>query len=158
MKQTLTFFISLTMIFTFCLNVLAVDEATPSIETSIEYFEDGSYIITTITEEKTSYATFTTKTKSGSKKITYKNTDGEVMWTATLTANFTYTGSSSSCTSSSIVYNVSDSTWKITSATTSNSGNKATGNVIAKHYFVGIPIKTIEATTTLACSANGTLS
>lgn len=48
--------------------------------------------------------------------------------------------------------------WKITSATASKSGNKATGDVTAKRYVLGIPVETVEKTITLTCSASGVIS
>ncbi len=135
-----------------------IDTASPETHTTIKYFEDGSYIETIITEENTCFSTFATTTKRGSKKLTYKNDQDEIQWTATITGIFTYTGSNSTCTSSSITYSITNTKWKITSATASKSYNKATGNVTAKRYALGIPVQTVEETITLTCSATGVLS
>lgn len=121
----------------------------------IIYLKDGSYLIIELTEESTSRAS---NTKSGTKTINHYNNDNEKLWDATLRGTFTYTGSSATCTKATIAYNIYNDNWKITSATASKSGNKATGDVIAKQYVLGIPIKTVERTITLSCSASGTLS
>ena len=125
--------------------------------TVIEYLEDGSCFITTITmvEEKSTYAT---NTKTFTKTISYKDEDGIVCWSATLYATFRYTGSSATCTESDVTYTVSNSKWKITSATASKSGNTATANITAKRYTLGIPVETLNRTITMTCSANGTIS
>lgn len=157
MKKVIIFIISLITVLNFNLNVFAAAPPTKAISTSTVLFEDGSYIEKEIFEQTNDISTFSS-TKSGSARITYKNSDDEIMWTATLTATFKYTGSSATCTSSNITYNVNDSSWQIVSATTSKSGNTAIGYVTAKHYFVGVPIKTVEESITLTCSANGTLS
>lgn len=120
------------------------------------YLEDGSYFIISIVEEA-DYAR-SSNTKSGQKKIIHYNTNDEILWSATLKATFTYTGSSATCTNTTISYSVNDSNWSIISATATKSANSATGNVVAKQYFVGIPIKTLEQSVTLTCSADGTLS
>lgn len=139
------------LLFFMCFNITA--SASESNE-NIIYFDDGSYIIT-IVNESLSRAT---KTKSGTKTTSYYNSDNEKEWDATLKGAFTYTGSSATCTKATISYNIYNDNWKITSATASKSGNKAIGDVVAKHYILGIPTKTVEQTITLTCSASGTLS
>ncbi len=121
----------------------------------IIYLKDGSYLIIELTEEAISRAS---NTKSGTKTMSHYNNDNEKLWDATLRGTFTYTGSSVTCTKATITYNIYNDNWKFTSATASKSGNKATGDVIAKQYVLGIPIKTVERKITLTCSASGTLS
>ncbi len=152
MKKILSFVFALTLVASvLCFNTLAVTN-----DNNIIYFDDGSYIV--ISEVEETVSTRATSTKNGQKTATYVDSDNVVQWTATLKATFTYTGSSATCTNSSITYTVSDSSWKITEATATKSGNKATGDVTAKKYFLGIPTKTVDKTITITCSANGTLS
>lgn len=152
MKKTLSLVLVLVLaLSSFCINATANTDDENTV-----YFEDGSYIvISEITETTIARAS---NTKGGTKSYTYYNSDGDALWKATLDAQFTYTGSSATCTSSKITYTIYDSSWKITEATATKSGNKATGNVTAKKYFLGIPTKTVEETITITCSANGTLS
>lgn len=124
----------------------------------IEYLEDGSYIVTEITVGNSDFSVAAANTKSGSKTIKHYGSNNELQWTATIKGTFSYTGSTAMCTASSITYSILDDSWKITSATASKTMNKAVGNVTAKHYFLGIPIKTVEETITLICSASGVLS
>ncbi len=134
-------------------SAVSYDEEYSNYETI--YFSDGSYLIVTLTDITNSRAT---NTKSGSKTINYYDDNGNKLWSATLNATFTYTGSSATCTSSSINKTIYNDNWKFTSATASKSGNKATGNITAKKYFLGIAIKTVNDSITLTCSATGTLS
>lgn len=159
MKKVIAFLLSLTLILTLYLPTFAATNTDHTVATtSIEYLEDGSYIETVITKERSSLSIFATSTKTGSKKITHKNSDSETLWTATLKGTFTYTGSKATCTASSITYSIVNDNWKIMSATASKSGNKATGDITAKRYVLGIPTKTVEKTITLTCSASGVLS
>ena len=148
--------LSLVFVLVFILSSFCINATAKTDDENIIYFEDGSYIvISEITETTISRAS---NTKGGQKSATHYDSDGEAQWKATLDAQFTYTGSSATCTSSKITYTIYDSSWKITEATATKSGNKAMGNVTAKKYFLGIPTKTVEKAITITCSANGTLS
>lgn len=160
MKKIFSVLISFALIFLLSFNTLATDETVTTTKySSLEYFEDGSYIEIEIIEGfSPASAKETRSAKLGSKKLTYKNSDGDVQWTATLSGTFTYDGSTCTCTSTGITYSIEDNSWKIPSATSSKSGNKAIGNVTAKYYFWGIPTKTVNEVITLTCSATGVLS
>lgn len=160
MKKTLSIIISFIMLFSFNFNTLALAESTEAtVYTSVEYLEDGSYIETVITEETPSFSPFITTTiKLGSKRTTYITSDGETEWSATINGTFEYTGFNCSCTDSSITYSITNTKWKMISATASKSYNKAIGDVTAKYYVLGVPTKTIDRTITLTCSATGVLS
>lgn len=150
MKKILAFTLS-ALLFFMCFNTTVF--ASKANE-NIIYFDDGSYLVTVITESPAR----ATKTKTGTKDLNYYDSNDNLEWKVTLTGKFSYTGSSATCTSSSISYNIIDTSWKIPTATASKSGNKATGDIVAKHYLLGIPTKTVEQTITLSCSASGTLS
>lgn len=147
---------SLALAFMFTLSIFSFTTMATPTDDNIVYFEDGSYIVTSEIEILPS--TRAANTITGQKNSTYVDSDGTVQWKATLKGTFTYTGSSATCTNSSITYTISDSSWKITEATATKSGNKATGDVTAKKYFLGIPTKTVEKAITITCSASGTLS
>ncbi len=124
---------------------------------NIEYFSDGSYLITTI-EPVDGISQMSTSTKSGSKSYRYYNSKDVQQWVVTIIGTFSYNGSSATCTNSRTSYTVYNSKWKVKNATATKSGNKAIGNFTVKYYFTGIPTKTIERTVTLSCSATGVLS
>lgn len=125
-------------------------------DTYVEYFDDGSYIVTEIAEN--SITTFAAKTVSKSKSSTYYDSDNTKQWAVTLNATFSYTGSSATCTKSTTSYTIYNSAWKVTSAVGSKSGNKATGTFTVKKYALGIPIKTVNKTLTITCSNTGVCS
>lgn len=125
-------------------------------DTYVEYFEDGSYIVTTITES--SITTFAAKTVSRNKSADYYESDNKKAWTVTLNGTFSYTGSSATCTKSATSYTIYNSAWKVTSAVPSKSGNKATGTFTVKKYVLGIPVKTVNKTLTITCSNTGVCS
>lgn len=156
MKKVVSVLLIVMIMFSLNVPAFAVENIDNE-NTVIEYLEDGSCFITTITvvEENSTYAT---NTKTFTKTISYKDEDGIVCWKATLTATFRYTGSSATCTDSDVTYTINDSAWKITSATASKSGNTATADITAKRYTLGIPFKTVDRTITMTCSANGTIS
>lgn len=131
---------------TYASAVSEANEATYA--TSTTYFEDGSYIITTISEE--SFVTRAASTKSGKKTTTFYNSDNVAQWSATLKGTFTYNGSSATCTASSITHKIYSSNWKTASASATKSGNKATGKATAKRYLI-VPVQTVEKTITLTC-------
>lgn len=153
MKKVLSFLFIVLIVFCVSINACASSDAI----TTVEYFEDGSCIETTIVV-KEYISTYATQVKKVEKSISYKDEDGIVCWKATLTATFRYTGSSATCTDSDVTYTINDSAWKITSATASKSGNTATADITAKRYTLGIPFKTVDRTITMTCSANGTIS
>ena len=163
MKRFITLLLSFIMIITtLSMQVFASKETNNEMAlaedstVSTEYFEDGSYMIITVTEPDVTL--FATSTKSGSKSASYFNSDDEKEWTITIQGTFSYTGSSSTCTASSVSYTIYDDSWKMKSATASKSGNKAIGNFTCKLYLLGISIKTVEQSLTLSCSSTGTLS
>ncbi|MBR4021626.1 MAG: hypothetical protein IKI94_03355 [Ruminococcus sp.] len=124
------------------------------LSTVYEYFEDGSYSVTTITE----YSNLRANTKTASKTYTHKTSDNDVLWSYKITGTFSYTGSSSSCTSVSDSYTISNDNWHMSSHSCSKSGNTAYGTVTMKYKILGITTNTISKDLSLTCSATGTLS
>ena len=117
----------------------------------IEYFDDGSYMITYI--ETSTVRALSVKTTS--KSANYYDKNDNILWRVTLTGTFSYTGTSSTCTASTVASNIYDSSWKLTEATASKSGNTATGTFVVKKYLALIPTQTQNVNLTLSCSANG---
>ena len=122
--------------------------------TSYTYLGNGIYLETIIEEN---ISLFSTQTKSGSKTLNFKNA-GNILFSIKVSGTFTYTGSSSTCTSSGVTTSVTDSAWKITSQSASKSGNRAIGYATAKRYLLGFVVETRNETATLTCSATGVLS
>lgn len=124
-----------------------------------EYFDDGSYIVTTITEEPSLSLARTAHSKTGSKTARYCSNSGSTLWSVTVTGSFSYTGSSATCTSSSVSASSSNSAWKINSKSASKYG--ATAKATAKAYQYnsdGKYLTSVTKTVSLTCSINGILS
>lgn len=154
MKKVLSLCIALTL--TLALISFNVSALTDQSDATVIRFDDGSCLEISTIEEIT--AERATNTKSGQKSAIFRDSNGVEQWRATLTATFTYNGSSATCTNASITSSVSDGNWKFTKKTTTKNGNKATGDFTVKRYVLGIPTKTVEQAITLTCSATGTLS
>ena len=128
---------------------------------TVEYYPDGSYGITTLTISESGNsnpASLRAAVTSGTKNYTHYDSNNNALWKVTLTGFFSYTGTSATCTSATTSYVVYDSVWKVTNATASHSGNTATGEFTTKKYVLGIAIQTVNKTLTLTCSPTGTLS
>lgn len=123
------------------------------------YLDNGDSITTELTVDQNPVSTCaTTKTTSGSKTVKYRNASGNILWSFTLSASYTYNGSSATCTSVSTSSSINDTAWKLSNITKSKSSNKATGSVTAKEYFLGVPFNTVTESLTLTCNASGNLS
>ena len=127
-------------------------------------FIDGSYAIVTLSggSVPTTPCSIGLRSlrsiKSGSKTYTYYSNTGAVEWSATLTASFSYTGSTSSCTSANCTVSISNNSWYLISKTCTKSGNAATANVTMGLKYLGKTVQTIPITITLSCDANGNLA
>ena len=123
-----------------------------------EYFDDGSYIVTTITESS-SILTRASGSKTASKTAKYYSSSGSALWSVTVTGTFSYTGSSATCTNSSVSASSSSSVWKISSKSASKSGSTAKATATAvKYNSNGKILQTATKTVTLTCSKTGKLS
>lgn len=118
------------------------------------YFEDGSYIVTTITEVQSRAA----KGKSGTKTSTYYVDDGTARWKVTLSGSFTYDGSSATCTSSSCSVIIYNNSWYTISKSASKSGNTAFGSATMGYKVLGITTNQVTRDISLTCDKDGNLS
>lgn len=123
-------------------------------DATITKFDDGSCLEIVITECNTRAS----GSKSGQKTISYKNSNGEVEWKAALSASFTYTGSSATCTSANCTVTTYSNDWYVVSKSTTRSGNTATTQLTMGEKYLGVTISKPSYTITLSCDANGNLS
>lgn len=165
MKKLLSIILTtiiLVSLFSFNTSAVSYDKSAANeiiISETTEYFEDGSSITTTVTQQINDFETFaTTKTVSGSKTATVKNADGDVLYKFKVNGTFSVNvGVSATCTAVSCSASELASGWSLDSSTTSKSGNKAKATGIFK-YRVLIVSRTQETSVELACDANGVLS
>ena len=118
------------------------------------YFDDGSCIVV----ETINCGVRASGSVSGGKQYTHYGSDGVTNWKAVLNGSFTYTGSSATCTSSSVDVTIYDSSWYVISKSASKSGNKATGSVTIGEKVLGITTTKVPINLTLQCDPNGNLS
>ena len=145
-----------------------------------ETLEDGSYFVTVVSDAPPQYGEISaedglsalinrlirflrqmiqllagTRTVSKTKYVNYYDSNGTLLWTVSLTADFTYNGQQATCTSVSRHSEVYDRDWSIVSSRTEKSGNTATGYFTVRQTKLGVTLKTIERTITLTCDADG---
>lgn len=128
-------------------------DSSPS-NLSTVHFDDGSYLEKYISENSAR----ATNSKSGTATYNYRDSDGTLMWQAVLSGTFTYTGSTSTCTSASCSVTIYNSNWYQISKSTSRSGNTATTQLTMGQKVLGVTISKPSYTLTLSCDANGNLS
>lgn len=157
MKKKINVFYSLVLVFLLALiqplTIYADAPANTTTSTTREYLSDGSYFETTLT---VSNARGTIK--NASKTALYKNASGESMWYVKVTANFTFNGSSATCTSAKVSADSYVSTWKILEKTASRSGNSGTATVRAGAYMGGVYVDSTIKSVTIYCDKNGNIS
>ena len=152
--KKISFFI-LAIIFCFSAPLSALAQSTTVNNSEIQHFEDGSYLVI---QKETVISPFSSGTKTSSTTGYYYNGDNEQQCSVTLTATFSYTGSSARCTNADTSYRIYDSAWKVTETKVGKAGNKATGIFTVKKYWLGIITKTVPLTLTLTCDKNGNIS
>lgn len=149
---------ALIMIFALAVPVMAFEKIGENVESvTVECLEDGSCYETVVTVDDTasgdSGIMSASKTKTGSKKTTYKNKSGDVLWYVKVTGKFTYNDSTSKCTSASASAASNSSSWKIIDKSSSRNGNEAKASATAQRKGVDH-----HRTVTLSCSKTGKLS
>lgn len=149
MKRIFSFVLVMTFVLTF---LPVVGNAAEQQETI--YFDDGSYM----TIEVAYSPARATWSVTGNKQYTYYDSSSVAQWKAVLTGTFTYTGTSSTCTASSVNVTIYDSSWYVISKSASKSGNKATAAVTMGDKADGVTIMKVPVNLTLACDINGNLS
>lgn len=133
------------------INVYAAEELGEMNE--VIRFDDGSYLTITVHTSSVRAA------GSVSGKTTYAyNYGGKVVWEAVLNGSFSYTGSSATCTSSSVSTSSYDSAWYTVSKSAGRSGASATSSVTMGRKAGGITVDKVPISMKLTCDANGNLS
>ncbi|MBE6791323.1 MAG: hypothetical protein E7535_09080 [Ruminococcaceae bacterium] len=168
MKKTISIFLSaLTVLFT------ALPVSALSVPEEREYCEDGSYFVTTVSDNLKNEAElgifnrileffrkiieFFTGQKSISKTkyLNYYSSDGDLLWTARLKADFTYTKTSSVCTDSEFGIEIFDKDWTLLSAENSEKDNRAEALFSVKQRKLLVPLLTVSKKITLTCDNGG---
>ena len=151
-KRLLSLLLVLATLLTIPLTAFAA-ESDVSSERTI-WYEDGSSLVISITEATSRAA----GTKTGTAQTTFRNSDGDICWIATLTGTFTYNGTTSTCTSSTSNVTIYDSAWYLISKTATHSGNTAYATITLGKKTLGITTSKPTYNLTLTCDKDGNLS
>lgn len=149
MKRVLSFVLAVMIVCMFSVQGNAVENKQVPI-----YFEDGSYV----TVEVIRNGMRASGSVTGSKVYTHHDSSGSENWKVTLTGSFTYTGSSATCTSSSVDVTIYDSAWYTISKSSSKSGNTASASVTMGEKRGGVTVTKVPVSLSLSCDKNGNLS
>lgn len=141
-----------------CLFVTALSFSTVAVERpqqTVTYFDDGSYVVTTITEiaYTSQYSLTQSKTKSASKNRDFYDANDELIYSLTVYGTFTYDGTTAEATSATYSYDTHGSGWSFKSGSASCSGATAKANATFKNGLL-----TGSASVSLTCSPTGVLS
>ena len=142
-----------TFVSIFCIPAFAADASEN--EEQIIYYEDGSYVVITITYDfpYAVSAKAATRKTSGSKEYAHYNKADQLLWTFQVYGSFEYDGSSAEAISADYSKGIYNSAWSFVSADAYCSGASA----VAKGTFKE-SIFPVSTTITLTCSADGVLS
>lgn len=132
-------------------NTLSSNYETTSIT---EYYEDGSYTITTIKQSATGRST--TYTKVGEKIVDLYNSDDELQWTYKLIGTFYVNeGVSVVCTESTYSSAIYEKSWSLTAHDNSYSNNIAYGTATYKKKVLFITTNTHNIDVSIGCDVYG---
>lgn len=125
---------------------------------STTYFEDGSYVITVITEDIAgncfAVSSAASQTKTGSKQAHYYNASNVLQFSILVNGTFTYDGTNANAIKSQYGYRISASNWKFVSGKSSYA--QATATATCTFKYINRYDKTLS--TSLTCAPDGTLS
>lgn len=162
MKKNLFTYLLLLIIVFLATSLTVSAESPQNYEIIDRSYEDGYYIETSIsTNYETSSNLHTlsnTKYITKTKTISSKNSSGNVMWSLSIKATFSYNGKTAVCTSCSHSASAPGKTWTIKNASSSKSGNSATAKATIVHKDVSGVQNIYTRSVTIKCSANGTVS
>ena len=126
--------------------------------TVLSNFNNDYYLETVITDANPTFSFSTLQSNSHTitktKTTNIKNTNGAILWSVSITATFTYDGSTSRCISCSPSAETYSSSWTIQSTSSSKSGNSATAIATANYAS----LKNYTQNVTISCNKNGTVS
>lgn len=150
MKRIFSLITVLTMIFSlFAFSVQATEQSV-----QIEYFPDGSYLVTEIRVPNARM-----QTKVVEKYATFYSEDDVPQWKMTVMGEFLYDGNTSSCTYASGYYTIYNTNlWHFVSDSASWGVNRATYTVVLERRMLGITGSRTTYELSMYCDPNGNIS
>lgn len=133
-------------------------QTTSAEETTITYFDDGSYLIKTIISD-TVPPRATTFTKSGNIVASYYDGDDTLLWEYTLYGEFeVVSGVSAVCTSATYTQTIYANRWSFSNGQATASGNTAYGVGTFKKKVLFVTTSTVDVDLNIVCDIYGNLS
>ncbi|MDD6826739.1 MAG: hypothetical protein PUE12_11655 [Oscillospiraceae bacterium] len=131
--------------------VVYASENYEILDSVVERLENGDYITITIVDN------YGNQRSSGSKSkiYDYYSSNNVKLWRYTLNGEFSYDGSSSSCTGVSDSFFSYDNNYRLINKNCYKSGNTAYGSFSVEQKFMGIKINTFNDSISISCSPNG---
>lgn len=133
----------------FCISVQASQDTE-----SVIWYEDGSCLETTIVVQEIRAADI----KTAKEVQTYKNSQGIIEWQITLTATFTYDGTTSKATDAQCSVTIYDDAWSVVTKYAVRTGAMAEGHVTLSRSVLGMEVERPSYVVTLECDAEGNIS
>lgn len=158
-NKVVSLLLSLIMIFGLCMNSLATNNDVNSSNTQVIDLEDGSHMVITLYENPV-LTRGTVFYKSGGRVITLYDNNYNKYWEVDFDVTFKVDqGVSATCTAASFsAPKIYDSTWRYITNTTSKNGNKGSGTITMKKYFLGLPVRTESPSIAVTCDKYGNLT
>ncbi|MBQ3137701.1 MAG: hypothetical protein IJB74_09510 [Clostridia bacterium] len=97
------------------------------------------------------------KTVTETKYLSYYSSDGDLLWTVYLSADFTYNGKKSVCDDVKTFSIIYDSDWTLISREGTKNGSTASAYFKIRQNKLGVPLKTIERTVSISCDKDGNI-
>ena len=141
-----------------CPSTALAANATTSGSTVVTIDGVDYYIDTVITEwsaDTESNRAAASNTKTASKTTYIKDSSQNVLWYVSITATFSYDGTTAACTSCSPHATAQDSQWSIKSSSASKSGNSATATATAVRSLSFGLVQESTKSVTISCSPTG---
>ncbi len=157
MKKTLCFLFSILLIINANLSFTSAN----STDNEALQPDDSYYVETVISDTLTdnySISVFALNTITRTKTAYVKNSAGAIMWSVSITATFTYNGSTATCIKCSDSTTCPSQTWDILTSSSSRSGNTATAKASATHTTPDGILKCYNQSVTITCSPSGVIS
>lgn len=159
MKKIISFILT-TLLLTFATipAIYAEKNAMETYETNLitQYYEDGSYTVTTIRQSPTSRSA--TYTKVGEKIVDLYNSDDKLQWTYKLIGTFdVHEGVSVVCTDSTYSSVIYEKSWSLTAHDNSYSDNIAYGTATYKKKVLFITTNTHDIDASIGCDIYGNI-
>lgn len=123
-----------------------------------EFFEDGSSLTITVTQEAGVMAYGSVYSQSGAKTYVFRDAKNKEVCRFKVHGTFSVnSGVSATCTDTSYSTSITDTSWELVSASTYASGNQAIGDAIFSQKQNGSTVDTKSCHVVLTCDENGKL-